>query len=219
MTLGNSSLQGNLSIRTLAVYRLDPTGTLPIENIIDLIPGTSANRMTLDVIESEGYSANYSVTDNALQDFSDASTHVHKELRTLTVSGVLSSVLQTGASVAPPLGAVPTVNPTRADLERLSNLENMSDELVPVGVYTPRFAIPQAFITSVSSSWDPGLSKNLRITISFKEARIIAPNQNEELPNYDASVTGNNASAGGGQVGTPEYQGELDKLLDASFLG
>ena len=194
----SNSLQGSLSVRTLSIFKLDPSGTKPIEPIIDIIPGLSGNRITLDVITSESYSKTFDVTDNPLQDFSFATSNIRAAPRIMSVSGIMSSIIQTGLSSIPFQG-IPTPNNSRADLVRFQNLENLANQRMPVGVYTPRHAFPTCAITSISADWDPDTGRNTRITVSFKEIVIVSPFTGLFVPDYTASVASNNSTVGGGQ--------------------
>ena len=201
MGILTNSLSGNLSVRTLSVFKLDPLLLVPIEPITDITPGYSGNRVTIDVIEGESYGQSYNVTQNALQDFSFASTHIHRNPRTITVSGVMAGVKQFQANVIGSvlLVAVPDVTSSRADQTRFTNLKKLADSLLPVGVYTPRHAFPVCAITNLNAEWDPSTGENTRVSISFQEINIVSPLTGSFVSDYDAAIVGNNAVQGGGQ--------------------
>ena len=158
---------GQLSVRTLIIYKLDPLGIVPIEPIIDLVPGLSGNRITIDVIQSESYGQSYDVTDNVLQDFSFATSNIRKAPRLFSVSGVMGSIIQSGIVNVVPFGGVPTPDNARADQRRLQNIKNLADARQPVAVYTPRHGFPQCVITSVDVPWDTAIGKNTQISLNI----------------------------------------------------
>ena len=110
-----SPLGGILGARTMAFYRLDSTGTQPIEPLGDLIPSLTSDRIALDVVDSEDVDRSYSVTLNALQDFTSATSNVHKNPERITVSGTLVSSIDLG-----PVGSAGFAG-LRADLIRVAN--------------------------------------------------------------------------------------------------
>ena len=100
-----SPLGGILGVRIASFFRLDPVTGTPIAPLGDLIAPFNPRKMSLDVVDSEDYERNYSVTNNPLQDFTSASTNVHKDLERCTVSGTLVSSIDLGllGSVGVPL--------------------------------------------------------------------------------------------------------------------
>lgn len=187
-------------VQTASIYRLSrATGfQVPIEPIIDLVPGITPYRVTMDLIDSEDVSLNYTVTENSLQDFSNATSNVHRELRRMTITGVMASTLQTPLPV--PIPATTGSALVRFDLLRISNLERIADRREPVMVVTPRFSLPKCFIESISRPWSPDIGPNTEVSISVVEARILSPGQSEAIPDYDAQLPGNGAPSGGGNV-------------------
>lgn len=195
--VGNS-LNGNLSVRTLSIYRLDSTGTVPVEPIIDLITGKSVNRITADLIESEQYNQSYQVTTNSISNSALITSHVNKNLKTLSVSVFFVPNPSTGATAV--LDPTSVRAPTqRLDQQRIRNIQALADAGIPVGVYTPRWALPRAFITDISAPWDPEVGVNSRLSLSFLEARVVSPITGVWTNDYDAQLPGNNSTTGGGQ--------------------
>lgn len=196
-----SPLGGFLGVRTATFYRLDPTGTQPIEPLGDLIPSFTSNRVALDMIDSEDVDRSYMVTTNALQDFTSATSNVHKNPERLSLSGTLVSTVDT-----PGVGSVGFVG-LRADLIRVANLEELADRREPILVITPRVSIPRAFIESISKSWNPDQGENTLITISLVEARIVSPlTAGGVVPDVGASATGNNSITQAGSQAAPTVQ-------------
>lgn len=222
-----SPLGGNIGARTGTVYRLDPVAfTAPLEPIIDIIPGLSPFRTTVDLIDSENKSNNYSVTQYPIQFGRDVTTHVRKQLKMLTITATLGAtlpmlptagIIPTGSGVLPftpgvipvlPVGNdffVPKVPPVpgdafRSDLIRLRNLEAMADSLLPVMVITPRVSLSRAFFTNVTHNWTPELGQSTTITMSFVEANIVSILP--QLPSDEGLAPGNNVEAGGGAGST-----------------
>jgi len=192
-------LQGILGAKTASFYRLDPTGTIPIEPVADLRPAFTPNRVTLDMVDAEDLSRSYQVTTNALQDFTSATSNVHRDLIRLTVSGTLISSIN-----LPLIGSVGFAG-LRFDFLKFSNLETIADRREPIMVVTPRVSMAKAFIESVSRSWTPDLGENTLVTVSLVEARIVNPlSADAAVPDVFGSNTGNNAiAAAGAQSPTP----------------
>jgi hypothetical protein len=198
-----SPLGGVLGASTCSIFRLDPfTGTVPLEPLIDLVPGVTPLRVTFDMIDDELIEHSYALTTHALQDISDATSNVHKQLRKLTVSGTLSANLPIPSLFPLPFTALP--NPLgllRIDLIRLRHLQQIADDRQPVMVVTPRYAMARGFIESIKRSWKPDDGDSSNVVVSFQEARIVKPSVGPAIqadtPNQ---LPGNNAAAGGGQA-------------------
>jgi hypothetical protein len=190
-------------VQTASIYRLArATGfQVPIEPVIDLVPGVSPNRVTMDIIDNEDVSLNYTVTQNRLQDFSNATTNVHKELKRFVISGVMVSTFQ--FPQPNPIGASAGFPGLRLDLLRISNLETIADRKEPVMVVTPRFSLAMCFIESIRRPWTPDIGQNTPLTIACVEARIVLPGQSSVIPDQAGQLPGNGQAAGGGnQAGT-----------------
>ena len=182
-----SPLGGILGARTATFYRLDSTGTQPIEPLGDLIPSVTSDRVGLDMVDSEDVDRSYVVTMNALQDFTSATSNVHKNPERLSLSGTLVSSV--GLALAGSIGFAGL----RADLIRVANLEELADARQPIMVVTPRISMPRAFIESISRSWNPAQGENTLITISLVEARVVSPiTADNVIPDVESSATGNN---------------------------
>ena len=194
-----SPLGGILGVRNASFFRLDPLTATPIAPLGDLIAPFFPDKMSLDVVDSEDYERAYSVTDNPLQDFTSASSNVHKELERVTVSGTLVSSIDLGllGSVGLPL--------LRADLVKVSNLEVIADKREPILLVSPRVSMAKCFIESIIRSWSPDLGDNTNLTITLVEARIVNPLTAEAtVPDVAGSFTGNNAAAAvGTQAAAP----------------
>lgn len=196
-----SPLGGILGARTMAFYRLDSTGTQPIEPLGDLIPALTSDRVTLDMVDSEDVERSYSVTMNALQDFTSATSNVHKNPGRITVSGTLVSSVDLALA-----GSVGFAG-LRADLIRVANLEELADARQPIMVVSPRVSMARAFIESISRSWNPDQGENTLITVALVEARIVSPlTANEVIADVAASATGNNSTTQAGSQAAPTVQ-------------
>lgn len=204
-------LQGLLGSATASFYRLNKFG-LPIQLITDLNPLPSANRVVFDMIDSESDPENYSVTQNALQDLSNASTNVHRELDVFTIVGTLVSTLSLGLIGQVGIGNLPgQSSPFRPDLQALANLRTLARAREPIMVVTPRRTMPLAFIQNITPTWTPDLGENTQVSVTLVEARIVDPfTAGSLIPDVAASHTGNNAAnAAGGQSGTPINAGNV----------
>lgn len=199
-----SPLGGILGARTMAFYRLDSTGTQPIEPLGDLIPALTSDRVTLDMVDSEDVERSYNVTMNALQDFTSATSNVHKNPERITVSGTLVSSIDLALA-----GSVGFAG-LRADLIRVANLEELADARQPIMVVSPRVSMARAFIESISRSWNPDQGENTLITVALVEARIVSPlTANEVIADVAASATGNNATTQAGSQAAPTVQTQI----------
>ncbi len=196
-----SPLGGILGARTMAFYRLDSTGTQPIEPLGDLIPSVTSDRVVLDMVDSEDVERSYNVTTNALQDFTSATSNVHKNPERITVSGTLVSSVDLALA-----GSVGFAG-LRADLIRVANLEELADARQPIMVVSPRVSMARAFIESISRSWNPDQGENTLITVALVEARIVSPlTANEVIADVAASATGNNSTTQAGSQAAPTVQ-------------
>lgn len=202
--LQESPLGGVLGAFTVSIFKLEELFGLviPIEPLLDFVPGVSPLRVTFDMIDNEQIQHEYVVTDHPLQDVGDATVNVHRRLRKLTVSGKLSAQLAQSPVIPLPLPPIP--NPLgilRIDLIRLQNLQNLADQRQPVMVVTPRYSMAKALIESIQREWGPSDGESANCTVTFKEARIIAPTFGAPLSSdFSAQVPGNNAAVGGGQA-------------------
>jgi hypothetical protein len=197
-------LGGNLGARTASFFRLDPTGTVPVEPLLDLFPALGPNRVTLDIIDSEDIERTYLVTTNALQDFTAAQSNIHKDLDRMTLTGTLISSIDLALVGSVGLGGIPGFGGgLRADLLKIENLENLADRREPVMVLTPRKNFPKAFIESIARSWSPDVGDNTLVTITVIEARIVNPLLADAvIQDVAASYTGNNSvTSAGAQSG------------------
>lgn len=212
-------LGGNLGVRTASFFRLDPTGTVPVEPLLDLVPALNPARVTIDAIESETKDSTYLITTNALQDFTSAQSNNHKEPVRITVSGILISSIDLGLVGSVGVAGIPGFGGgLRADLLKVDNLEAMADTKEPIMYVSPRIDMAKAFIESVSRSWDPDLGDNTIVTVSLVEARIVNPLIGDSaVPDVEASATGNNAVVGASaQGGTPV---ETQSVTNSNVLG
>lgn len=210
-----SPMGGNLGATTASFFRLDPLGVAALEPLIDLLPGLSPLRVTLDMVDSESASYTYDITEHPLQSFLDVTTNVHKRLERLTITGTLGAtpplqqfpppILAT-VGVDVPVIPVPPVPGSllRLDLLRIRHLKQIADDRAPIMVVTPRVGLAKCFIESITPNWNPNLAESSTVTVVVKEARLVNPLTGGELvaPDYPAQASGNNASSGGGQSQT-----------------
>lgn len=195
-----SPLGGNLGIRTATIYKINAAG-IPTATLIELANPFSPNKVGFDVVDSEDFSRTYTVTTNPLQDFTSATSNVHKNLDSMTVSGTLISSID-----IPFIGSigVPGIpggfgGGLRSDLLKLKTIYAIADTREPVMIVSPRQDMPRAFIESVSTGWNPDTGENTLVTITFKEARIVSPlGADAVLPDVASSFTGNNQITGFG---------------------
>lgn len=195
-----SPLGGLLGVRTASLYKLDEFGVSPVEPIADLRPAFTSNRVVLDMVDTEDVERNYAVTTNPLQDFTSATSNVHREPIRLTISGTLISGIDLPFVGSVGLGGIPGFGGgLRADLLRVANLEALADRREPIMVVTPRVSLPKAFIESIVRSWAPEQGENTLLTIALVEARVVNPlSADAAVPDVAGMFTGNNATAGAG---------------------
>jgi len=203
-----SPLGGLLGTRTVSFYRLDPTGTVPIEPLGDLVPPLGSDRVTFDMIDSEDGEQSYSVTLNPLQDFTSATSNIHREPKRRTFSGTLIGGVDValvgafGLAGAPGLGGG-----MRNDLRKLEVLEAMAERREPVMVVSPRKSFAKAWIEMIGDSWTPELGPNSMVSVSIVEARIVSPlAAGAVVPDVAASLTGNNRKASVGSQSTTSVE-------------
>lgn len=192
-----SPLGGNLGASTASFFRLDPaTFTVPIEPIVDLVPGVTPLRVTMDMVDSETLQLDYDVTENSLQDFTDVASNVRRRLRRVSVTGTLSRLAPLS-----PLGVPPPPTPPglQLDLLRARNLQAMADARLPMMFVSPRTSLARAFISSYSQPWSPDNGESLIVTLQLVEARLVSPITAPVAQDYPAQAPGNNAATGGGQ--------------------
>lgn len=199
-------LGGILGARTASFYRLDATGTVPVEPVADIRPAFSPDRVVLDMVDSESLTRNYQVTTNALQDFTSATSNVHRDLIRISITGTLIGSIDLAFLGSVGLGGIPGFGGgLRSDLLKFANLEELADKREPVLVVTPRISLPRAFIESISRTWEPGNGENTIVTVSVVEARIVNPlTAFDSVPDVAGSFTGNNEiSPQGAQAPAP----------------
>jgi len=206
-----NALSGLLGARTASFFRLDPTGSVPIEPLGDLVPALNSNRVTLDMVDTESMLQSYQITQNAMQDFQSASTNRHKNLDIMTLTGTLTSAA-TLVDAFETLRKGPILSlkeaifsGLRTDLAKLANLRVLADRDEPIMVVTPRESLAKAFIESITTTWNPEVADNTLVSITLIEARIVNPFfADAVVGDLAASETGNNSvTSGGSQSPTP----------------
>ncbi len=200
--------EGAVGVETCSIYVLDATGTTPLEPVADIVPGVGPLRVTMDAITSDSMQQTWRVTQNTLQDLTDTTSNVYRELRVLTVSGIFAAggVVGVGIPGAPSSGLVRFA---RFDLRRFNNLTAIANARRPVMVVTPRYSLPRAFITSMPSSWTPESGDSLPVSLTFVEARVLTSATVQAFADVDSMATGNNKASGGGVGGSSNVQGEF----------
>lgn len=198
--MANLSSIGTLGAKTCSIYALDPTGTVPLEPLADLIPGFGPNRVTFDAIEADSYVESFRVTQNTMQDLTDTTSHVQADLRALSVTGVFAAAGVYGSAIpgAPTTGLVRL---GRFDLVRYENLKRIARAGRPVMVATPRHSLARAFITSIPSNWTPADGDSLPVTITFLEARVARSGTISAYADVESMATGNNSNGTGSSGG------------------
>jgi len=191
---------GLIGIQGLSIYRLiPPLYQVPIEPVLDLVPGITPFRVTADVTQSSSMSRTFRVTRKRLQDFSDVTTHVQEDLRTLQVDVLLSAGgLNLSLPGIPGLPSTGLTRLARLDLLRFSYLDQMASRREPILAITPQFSLI-GFIEALTPQWGNVDGWSLRVGISIVEARIVGPSLAGAVPDVDALSTGGNPSS---QAGT-----------------
>lgn len=217
-----SPVGGNLGARTCSIFRLDfATSTIPIEPLADMIPSFTPMRVVLDLVDGEQITHEYSTTDHAIVGLGDASSHVHRRLKTMSITGRLVNAAAAlapldalvggpglvGPGAVPPpatLGALPVsmASFVRFDLMRFKNLVSIANSGQPVMVVTPRFSLGRAFITSLPGNWSPREGESTLVQIAFKECRLLSPLSAAPIPDATQMPSGNQAPSGGGEQAT-----------------
>lgn len=198
-------LGGTLGVRTAALYKLNKAGTQPIEKIGDLIPPlerlTRANKVVLDMIDSEAWELSFETTENPLQDFTAAQSNVHQLPERLTIVGTLVSSIDLAGLTSVGISGIPAagIPGLRADLQRLEALADLGRAREPIMIVTPRHALMRAWIKGISDPWTPETAENTVVTIQLQEARIVSPLAAEQaIQDIAQMTTGNNRADGVG---------------------
>ena len=189
-----SPLGGLIGVTTFSIYRLDPTGNIPLRPVVDLVPGFTGNRFTADMVESENYNTSFDITDEAIQDFGDATVNVHKNLDQWSVVALLTATMLLPAGIPiPALGGLPGVGVpgSRLDKIRADNLRAIANAREPIMAVTPERSMPRAWIESVSEPWTPEQGHVVLMTVNLKECRIVSPIDKAAIPDVDALAAGN----------------------------
>lgn len=210
MTLG-SALNGILKAEFASIYRLSRLSgfQIPITTVANFKPGLTGKHVSIDLIDNEDVSVNYTVTENTLQDFSNATSNVHRNLRRFTITGIMGSTIDVRSFIGAGAVAAASIFRKRLDLVRIENLYKIADRGEPVMAITPRFSLKQCFIESINRPWSPDIGPNTELTVSFVEARILGPELGVGLPDYGSQLPGNGTQAGGGNVaGFPSITSE-----------
>jgi len=161
------------------------------------------------MIDDEAWIQQYDVTENPMQDFSDATTNNRKRLQEMTITGTLTSAL--AIPLVGSIGAF-SISGVRFDFLKLANLEQIADRKEPILVTTPRRSMAKAFITSISPPWNPEDGNNTIVTITLREARIVNPLiALSAIADVAESTTGNNAATNVGAQ-APEPVGAVPTL-------
>lgn len=207
---------GTVSVRTGTFYRLNRSGTQPIAAVGDITEPTAAerpNKVQLDMVDSESESNTFNVTQEALQDFTDATSNVSRTPQVITLSGTLTSVtpldslnlITQALDFTTPAVVELIQDPDRRDLVIYAALLALANRREPIMYVSPRVSMPRAFIASLDRDWNPETGDNTMVSVSLVEARIVQPLiAQETLLDVAAMNTGNNTiEEDGRQSGTP----------------
>lgn len=196
-TVGASGLLGSF---TASFFKLDPTGTIPVEPLADVIPSVTPFRVTLDMIDRDELIRNYSVTRHALQDLVDVTPHRKRNLKLVSITGTLSAAPALSLAGVPP----PPTFGARLDQLRLSFLERIADHPAPIMIVTPRLSLPLGWIVGFRTPWTPADGRSTPVIIQAIEVRVASPELTDAVKDLDSLETGNTTAANGGeQAGKP----------------
>lgn len=204
-----NAMNGILKAEFASIYRLSRVSgfQVPVTSVANFQPGLTSNHVTLDVVDNEDVSVTYTVTENTLQDFSNATTNVHRNLRRFSITGIMGSTIDVRSFLG--TGSIVSARRQRLDLLRIKNFYDIADRMEPVMAITPRFSLAQCFIESISRPWSPDIGPNTELSVLFVEARILSPGQSAAIPDYASQLPGNGIPSGGGnQSGSPSNSSE-----------
>lgn len=198
-----------LGARTASFYRLDPTGTVPIEPIMDIVPGVTPFRITLDMIDSDEMVRRYRVTQHPLQDLVDITPHKKRELRRLQIQGTLTAspilpapeligVNSREAQIATN-ALTPSLAGVRLDQIRAEFLVQIADSLPPIMVVTPRGSLPLAWIVEMRTPWTPKDGRSTPVFITCLECRLAGPAQTAAIKDTESLEPGSTTNSSGGE--------------------
>lgn len=207
--LVKSPLGGVLGATTASFFRLDPTGTVALEPLLDLIPGYSPLRVTFDMVDGWSFTADYTITEHPIQGFLDVASHINAKPKGMTIQGFLSALppflsganLPMGTALPPGPSVVPAVpgSFSRLDLMRLLNLvESIADRREPIMVVTPWWGFARAGITAIGGDWTPADGESCKVVVAVKEVRIVSPLTGDMVPDYPAQPPANSSVTEGG---------------------
>lgn len=195
---------GLLEGQTASFYRLDPFGN-PIGAVsIGGLP--NPNKTSFDMIDSEQSSMGFTITDNAMQDVSDATSNNFRKMATMTLTGTLVSGFSFGLLGSIDIGSLPGFSGTlRSDLQRLQALRALAELREPIMVVTPRITFPRCMIEDLTDNWDPSLGESTTVSVLLKESRIVNSLLSTSLIPDVASMNAGSVvpSPMGSQGGTP----------------
>lgn len=194
---GGGGMAGMLAIHTASFFRLDPTLSVPIEPIADIVPGTTPYRQTLDMIDRDEMNRTWRVTQRPIQNAVNVTPHRQRQLKVFSISGVITNAPMPLTPAQPPRPFV------RTDQLRLSFLERIAETEEPIMVCTPRGSLPLAWITVLRTPWQPSDGRSTPVQIVVQECRIARPFTTGATKDLDSLEAGNTtAESMGEQTGT-----------------
>lgn len=193
--------------KRVMIYTLDPTLTTPIIPVVlDMLPTQVISPFSagFDVAEQVAITKRYTITQNTLLNFATTTSNAHKELDIGTISGIISATPIGGFAPRPP-----TLGIFRRDLLVASIIEGMAATRLPHLVITPDWTMPRAFFETITRTAGAADGEVVRMSITFKEARIISPtlaagNVNAAAMTGGAQQTTAGGAQGGAAVATPD---------------
>lgn len=207
-----SPLGGIIGAYTASFFKLDPTGTVPREPLLDLVPGVSPLRVTFDIVDSESFSYTYAKTNNAVQTLTEITSHVRKNLERVTITGTLGALLPLTPGPVPTFAVTAPQPPApgsllRLDQLRIRNLKAIADAKEPIMVVTPRAGIARGIITNLVPNWTPDHGESATCSVTVEEVRLVSPILGRGEVDFPSQTPGNNATQGGGQTATKPANG------------
>lgn len=215
------TLSGILGGRSATLYRLDPTGRVPVAKLGEVYGRFNKNKITADMISSENSETRTDASEYPIEDYADAVIGTIRRPQTLSLGLVFSSSLPIplvggggGSALATAAQTIYGDDGARPDLIQVASLRAMQQRGEPVALLTPRHSMSRVMIVSVSSSWAPGQGERINVGLQVREARILdGASLADEGPDVGSLEAGNFGQSSAG------FQGSTTSTATASNGG
>lgn len=133
--------------------------------VLQQVSFPSAQRVRLDLAETETHARTYSVARHPVEQI--VAQNKVRNPDVLTVMGVLSAT-----PMSSPLSALGLA---RLDKKALEQLRDLADRDTVLFVVTPERYVPNMLLESIIENYDESVTEGVNLTLTFREARIVIP--------------------------------------------